>query len=283
MAVLVIREPSELRTIAQAKRQEGKRIGLVPTMGGLHEGHLSLLRQARPVCDVLIMSLFVNPTQFGENEDLERYPRDEQSDLKGAEECGVDLVFCPDAGSMYPVGFQTSISLPSLAASMCGAGRPGHFEGVATIVTKLFNLSLPHVAVFGQKDAQQLAILRQLVVDLDFDIELLTGPIVRAESGLALSSRNVYLSEEEHSQALSLYRGLSAAKQRFEEGALDKSTLIGAARAVIGASPLAQIEYLDLRDTNTLEDLDTVTRPALLAVAAHFGHTRLIDNIVLSP
>jgi pantoate--beta-alanine ligase len=281
MSLQVIRDPAELRAQVRAQRSKGKRIGLVPTMGGLHEGHLSLLREARGRCDLLIMSLFVNPTQFGPNEDLNRYPRDEEGDLKRAEECGVDLVFSPEVASMYPKGFQTSISLSELSKPLCGAGRPGHFEGVATVVTKLFHAALPDLAVFGQKDAQQLAIIRQMVLDLDFGIEIVGAPIVREEDGLAMSSRNAYLSEEERKQALSLYQGLCAARQRYDEGAKDASTLVGAARSVIGASPLAKIEYLELRDASTLQEVAEVEAPALLAVAAAFGQTRLIDNIVL--
>jgi pantoate--beta-alanine ligase len=227
------------------------------------------------------MSLFVNPTQFGPSEDLDKYPRDEDGDLAAAKESGVDIVFCPTPESMYPERFQTSITLSALSAPMCGAGRPGHFEGVATVVTKLFNAALPDVAVFGQKDAQQLAIIRQLVSDLDFGIEIVGHPIVREDDGLAMSSRNAYLSEDERKQAACLYRGLNAASQRFDEGATDSTTLLGAARAVIGAQPLAKIEYLDLRDAATLESVDTVAGPSLLALAAAFGRTRLIDNVVL--
>ncbi len=277
----LIRPPSELRTATEAVRSQGKTIALVPTMGGLHEGHLSLLRQARTRCDTLVMSLFVNPSQFGPSEDLAKYPRDEDADLAAAKECGVDIVFCPTAEAMYPKGFQTTITLSDLAEPMCGAGRPGHFEGVATVVSKLFHLALPHVAVFGQKDAQQLAIIRQLVIDLDFGIEIVGAPIVREEDGLAMSSRNAFLSKDQRTQAASLYRGLSAAKQRWDEGASDASTLIGAARAVVGAQPLAKIEYLELRDAATLKEVEGTTSPALLALAVAFGQTRLIDNIVL--
>lgn len=277
----VLRSPSELRDAVRALRGQGKRIALVPTMGGLHEGHLCLLRDARKRSDALVMSLFVNPTQFGPNEDLEAYPRDEEADLAKAKECGVDLVFCPAAESMYPEGFQTTIALAELSTSMCGAGRPGHFDGVATVVTKLFHAAEPDLAVFGQKDAQQLAIIRQLVKDLDFGIEIVAHPIVREEDGLAMSSRNAYLSEDERKQAAGLFRGLSAARQRFEEGASDATTLLGAARAVIGSQPLAKIKYLNLRDADSLVEVEEVESPALLAVAAAFGRTRLIDNIVL--
>lgn len=283
MAASTIRSPAELRDFARSKCREGQRIGLVPTMGALHEGHLSLLRVARKRCDFLIMSLFVNPTQFGADEDLDHYPRDVEGDLAKAHECGVDLVFCPDVASMYPPGFQTRITLPELSAPLCGASRPGHFDGVATVVCKLFHLTLPDVAVFGRKDAQQLAIIRQLVLDLDFGIEIVGAPIVRETDGLALSSRNAYLTPEERKQALCLYRGLSAAEQRLAEGATDSATLLSAARAVIGASPLAKIDYLELCDAVTLAPVTEVSAPALLATAVHFGSTRLIDNVELRP
>ncbi len=277
----VLRSPEEMRNAASGLRSKGKRIGLVPTMGGLHEGHLSLLRDARMRCDQLVMSLFVNPTQFGPTEDLDSYPRSEDADFAAAKACGVDIVFCPAPASMYPAGFQTSISLSELSKAMCGAGRPGHFEGVATVVTKLFHLVQPELALFGQKDAQQLIIIKQLVKDLDFGIEIVGAPIVREEDGLAMSSRNAYLSADQRKQAASLSRGLKAAKQRFDEGASDVSTLVGAARAVIGAQPLAKIEYVDLRDASTLQEVKEVKAPALLALAVAFGQTRLIDNTLL--
>lgn len=283
MSIEIIRTPSALREHCFALRAEGKRIGLVPTMGALHAGHLSLLRLARPECDVLVMSLFVNPTQFGAGEDLDRYPRDESADLAMAAECGVDLAFCPSAETMYPAGYQTTIALPRLASGLCGAGRPGHFDGVATVVTKLWNACLPHVSVFGKKDYQQLAILRQLNTDLDFGIEILGGEIIREDDGLALSSRNVYLSAEERRQAPRLRQGLLAGQQRFREGATDTISILSAAQAIIDAAPLARIEYLQLCDATTLEEVTSVTRPSLLAVAARFGTTRLIDNLVLGP
>lgn len=279
----VLRDPGEMRELALQKMRDGVALGLVPTMGALHEGHLSLLREARSRSDFVVMSLFVNPSQFGPGEDLGRYPQDEAGDLAKAKECGVDLVFCPTGEAMYPAGFQTSITLPALSSSLCGRSRPGHFDGVATVVSKLFQLTLPRLAIFGQKDAQQLAIIRQLVLDLHFDIEIVGAPIIREEDGLALSSRNLYLSAEERGQALSLYQGLSAASQRFADGAVDAATIVGAARAVIGAAPLGKIDYLELCDAASLEPVTTVERPALLAVAVRFGRTRLIDNIELRP
>lgn len=279
----IIRSARELQTTTSALRRQSKRIALVPTMGYLHEGHMSLLRMAAHDADVLIMSLFVNPTQFAAGEDLERYPRDEEGDLAKAESCGVDIVFCPVVKELYPGNFQTSITLEKLASPLCGKSRPSHFAGVATVVTKLFNLAQPHVAVFGQKDAQQLALLKQLVIDLNFDIEVLGGPIVREEDGLAMSSRNVRLRPDERKQARSLSRGLFGAKERFESGVRDASTLIAAARAVIGASPLAKIDYIEIRDAISVEEVTTIEAPVLMAVAVRFGQIRLIDNIILLP
>ncbi len=283
MTIEIIRTPAELRERAFALRSEGKRIGLVPTMGALHEGHLSLLRQARPLCDTLVLSIFVNPRQFGPGEDLDKYPRDEEGDLAMAVECGADVAFCPTAESMYPQGYQTTVRLPALAEPLCGAGRPGHFDGVATVVSKLFQAALPHVAIFGEKDFQQLAILKQLNLDLGFGIEVLGGPIVREPDGLALSSRNVYLRSDERAQAPRLQQGLQAAAQRFREGITDTQVLVSAARAIVDSAPLAELEYLDVRDATTLEEVREITAPAVIAVAARFGRTRLIDNLVLTP
>ncbi len=278
-----IRSPSQLATRIGEARHAGQRIGFVPTMGFLHEGHMSLLRLAKSRCDLLVMSLFVNPTQFKPGEDLATYPRDEAGDFSKAESCGVDIVFTPSEEAMYPPGFQTQISLPKLFAPLCGVSRPSHFSGVATIVTKLFHLVAPDVAVFGQKDAQQLAIIRQLVRDLNMKIEIIGAPIVREEDGLAMSSRNVNLGPDARKQARCLSRGLFGAKERFESGVVQSATLIAAARAVIAASPLAKIDYIEIRDAQTLEELTVIDRPALMATAVRFGQTRLIDNVVLTP
>ena len=277
----IIRAPAEMRARAEDQRRDGPRICVVPTMGALHEGHLSLLRAGRGMADLLVMTLFVNPTQFGPKEDLTRYPRDEAGDVARAREAGVDLVFAPDAAAMYPPGHQTVIEVRELSRPLCGASRPGHFAGVATVVTKLFQLTCPHVAVFGQKDFQQLAIIRRLVRDLDLGVEIVGMPIVREKDGLALSSRNAYLSAEERAQATALHRGLRAAEQHHRGGERAAAGLLAAARAEIAAAPLARIDYLELRDAETLAAIDQVERPAVLAVAAFFGTTRLIDNVVL--
>jgi pantoate--beta-alanine ligase len=265
-------------------------------MGALHEGHLALLRAARARADIVILTIFVNPTQFGPNEDLAKYPRDEAGDIAKARACGpemepggpaptggIDLAFCPDASAMYPPGAQTFVEVRELSQPMCGARRPGHFAGVATIVTKLFHITKPHLAVFGEKDFQQLAIIRRMVRDLDFGIEILGVPIVREADGLALSSRNAYLSADERRAALSLSKGLAAAEARFAAGERDVAALLVAARAPIDAEPIMRLDYLELRDADELTPIETVSRRAVLAVAAFAGTTRLIDNRVLAP
>lgn len=279
----VIREPSEMRARAEDLRRDGRRICVVPTMGYLHEGHLSLLRAGRARCDVLVVTIFVNPSQFGPNEDLARYPRDEQGDLEKARACGADIAFCPDTAHMYPAGYQTYVTVEEVSKPMCGASRPGHFRGVATVVAKLLNATLPHVAIFGQKDYQQLALVRRMCADLDFGVEIVGAPTVREPDGLAMSSRNVYLSERERAQAVCLSQGLRAANERFVSGARHAETLLACAQAPIEASSLARVDYIQLRDAETLEPIDSVEAPAVLAMAVFFGNTRLIDNVLLSP
>jgi len=277
----VVRAPAEMRARAEDQRRDGRRLCVVPTMGYLHDGHVSLLRTGRSMADLLIMTLFVNPTQFGPGEDLARYPRDEAGDVDKARAAGVDLVFAPDAAAMYPPGHQTSIEVRELAAPLCGRSRPGHFTGVASVVTKLFHLTQPHVAVFGQKDFQQLAVIRRMVRDLDFGIEVVGVPILREPDGLAMSSRNAYLSPDERTQATSLSRGLRAAAALHASGERAAPALVAAARAPIDAAPLARIDYVELRDADTLAEIDAARAPAVLAMAVFLGRTRLIDNVVL--
>ncbi len=279
----VIRDPAVMRARAENLRRDGKRICVVPTMGFLHRGHMSLMRAGRARCDVLILTIFVNPTQFGPGEDLDVYPRDEDGDLAKARECGVDIAFCPDAAAMYPPGHQTHVEVRELQSPLCGAARPGHFRGVATVVTKLFNLTRPHLAVFGRKDFQQLALIRRMTRDLDLAVEIVGMPIVREDDGLALSSRNAYLSDEERAQGLCLYRALETARALFAGGEREAEVLVGAARRVIAEAALARIDYVELRDAATLEALAVVERPAVLALAVFLGKTRLIDNTVLQP
>ena len=277
----ILRDPAAMRERAEDLRRDGRRIAVVPTMGALHDGHLTLLRAARARADIVILTIFVNPTQFGPNEDLAKYPRDEAGDLAKARACGIDLAFCPEAAAMYPPGAQTFVEVRELQRPMCGASRPGHFAGVATIVTKLFHVTCPHLAVFGEKDYQQLAIIRRMVRDLDFGIEIVGVPIVREADGLALSSRNAYLSPDDRRAALCLSAGLAAAEAAYRAGERDAAALLAAARAPIEAEPRARIDYVELRDAVELTDLARVERPAVLAMAVFVGTTRLIDNRVL--
>jgi pantoate--beta-alanine ligase len=279
----IIREPADMRRCSENLRRDGKVIAIVPTMGYLHAGHLSLITAARARADVVILTLFVNPTQFGPEEDLERYPRDEAGDVKKARDAGADLVFSPTADAMYRPGHQTVIEVRELQQPLCGARRPGHFAGVATVVCKLFNLVQPQLGFFGEKDFQQLAIIRQMVRDLDLGVEICSVPILREPDGVAMSSRNVYLSPEERLQARSLNAALGAAQARFAEGERNSAAIVDAALAVLHAQPLARIDYAELRDARSLAAIATVDRPAVLALAVFFGKTRLIDNRVLLP
>jgi pantoate--beta-alanine ligase len=279
----IIRDPAAMRTRAEDLRRDGRKLAVVPTMGALHDGHLALLRAARARADIVILTIFVNPTQFGPNEDLGKYPRDEAGDLAKARTCGIDLAFCPDASAMYPAGAQTFVEVRELQKPLCGASRPGHFAGVATIVTKLFHITRPHLAVFGEKDYQQLAIIRRMVRDLDFGIAIESVPIVREADGLALSSRNAYLSAEQRRAALALSRGLAAAEARVQAGERDATEIVDAARAVLAAEPLVRVDYCELRDAVELHELAKLERPGVLALAAFVGTTRLIDNRVLAP
>jgi pantoate--beta-alanine ligase len=257
------------------------RVGLVPTMGYLHEGHLSLVRRAREECTHVIVSIFVNPTQFGPKEDLSKYPRDLDRDLSLLEPLGVDLVWMPTAEVMYPTGYQTWVDVEAITRPLEGAMRPGHFRGVTTVVAKLFNAVQPDKAYFGQKDAQQAAVIRQMTRDLNFPLEVVVCPIVREPDGLAMSSRNVYLDPEQRKAAIVLSRSLRAAKEAYESGEREADKLRGKMNEVLTSEPLAQVQYVSCADYDTLEELDTVTGKALLSMAVYVGKTRLIDNIVL--
>jgi pantoate--beta-alanine ligase len=276
----IFRTPAAMRTRVEDLRRDGRRIAVVPTMGALHEGHLTLLRAARANADVVILTIFVNPTQFGPNEDLSRYPRDEAGDLAKAKPW-IDLAYCPEAAAMYPAGAQTFIEVRELQQPLCGASRPGHFAGVATVVAKLFHATLPHVALFGEKDYQQLAIIRRMTRDLDFDIEIASVPIVREPDGLALSSRNAYLSAEQRAAALSLSKGLAAAEALVKAGEKSAAKILEAARAPIESEPLARVDYVELRDADELSPIQILTKRAVLAMAVFVGATRLIDNRVV--
>jgi len=277
----IFRDPRAMRAKAEDLRRDGRRIAVVPTMGALHDGHLALVRAARGKADVVILTIFVNPTQFGPNEDLARYPRDEAGDLAKARGAGIDLAFCPDAAAMYRAGSQTFIEVRELQKPLCGASRPGHFAGVATVVAKLFHLTQPHVAVFGEKDYQQLAIIRRMVRDLDLAVEIASVPIVREPDGVALSSRNAYLSTDQRRAARSLSAGLAAAERAYAAGERRTDALVATARAPIEAEADARIDYVELRDADELTPIQRVDHPAVLAVAVFIGATRLIDNRIL--
>ncbi len=256
-------------------------IGFVPTMGALHEGHLSLVRAAKAECDAVVASIFVNPTQFGPNEDFGKYPRTVEADCALLEGEGVDAVFLPQVSEMYRAGATTWVEVEDLSGRLDGASRPGHFRGVATVVAKLFHIVAPDRAYFGQKDAAQVANLQRMVRDLDFDLELVVCPIVREADGLAMSSRNRYLSVEERRQALVLSRALRVIEARYADGERDAQKLLAACVAVMAEEPAVRVDYLRIVDPETLLDVEEVRGPALVAVAAYVGKTRLIDNVLL--
>lgn len=274
---------AEARRCVRAARDAGRRIVLVPTMGYLHEGHAALLREGRRRGDLLVASLFVNPLQFGPGEDLARYPRDLPRDMAICEACGVDLLYAPSVEEVYPPGFATRVEVEGVTEPLCGACRPGHFVGVATVVLKLFNLLEPHVAIFGQKDYQQLVTIRKMAEDLDLGIEVVGFPTVRDSDGLALSSRNTYLSAEQRAKALALPRGLQAAAQAFTAGERDARSLERVALQHLEAHPELRIDYLEVRDATSLKPVERVAQPAVIAAAVFVGRTRLIDNRLLEP
>jgi len=278
-AIKVIRDPREMMDWSDASRTRGERIGFVPTMGFLHEGHLSLMCEARRRASMVVASIFVNPTQFGPTEDLSRYPRDFARDCALMESVAVDVVFAPHASDMYPPRAQTWVEVTELTRGLCGKGRPGHFRGVTTIVAKLFNIVKPHLAVFGEKDFQQLRAIQQMVTDLNFDIEIVPMPIVREPDHLAMSSRNAYLTPEQRCDALALSLAIAAARKNF---ALARSAdeLVRMATKILDRPSIA-IEYVEVVDPETLEPATSLDRPVLMAIAARVGKTRLIDNVVL--
>ena len=277
-------EPATMQAWARERRSSGHTIALVPTMGYLHEGHLSLMRLARQRADHLVVSIFVNPLQFGPTEDLAAYPRDEAGDLARCEAEGASAVFFPTPRTMYPPGSQTRLTAGALAGPLCGSSRPTHFDGVVTVVLKLFNIVRPDVAVFGRKDFQQLQVIRRMVRDLDLVISVVGGPIVREGDGLAMSSRNAYLSPEQRVQALALSQSLELASARMAEGPAEATEILAVVRRHLTARPLADIDYVALVDPEELTPVSgVVIGPALLALAVRFGETRLIDNRVLEP
>lgn len=279
----IVNRRKRMMSIARKlRREENQTIGLVPTMGALHEGHLSLIHEARAMCDVVVVSVFVNPTQFGPGEDFGAYPRDLTADSALLAEYNVDYVFAPTTEEIYPQGFSTFVTVEGLSEQLEGASRPGHFRGVTTIVAILFNIVRPHFAFFGQKDAQQSVIVKQMVRDLAFNTEIVVLPVVREESGLALSSRNEYLNDEQRQAATVLSRALSQARAAYEDGEYGAAHLIELVRSMIEKEPRARIDYVSLNDAESLETLDKIEdRPALLSLAVFIGKTRLIDNVVL--
>lgn len=274
-------EPAQMRRWTGAERAAGRRVGFVPTMGALHEGHLRLVDRARELSDTVVVSVFVNPLQFGPDEDFDRYPRDLAHDREHAARRGVDCLFVPSPEAMYPTPPVVTLDPGRLAARLCGPFRPGHFGGVLTVVAKLFHVVTPDVAVFGRKDAQQARLIAQMVRDLQFPVDIEVAPTVREADGLALSSRNAYLTSEERKAALALHRALDAAHAAFDRGVRDAPEVVARARAELDREALVRLQYLEAVDPVTLEAVSTVSEHSLVAVAAHVGRTRLIDNIVL--
>jgi pantoate--beta-alanine ligase len=279
----IIHEIAEMQAASRTARAQGCTIGFVPTMGALHEGHLSLVRQARQHASLVVVSIFVNPLQFGAGEDFDRYPRTLEADCEKLEPEGVELVFAPAAEAMYPSEATTVVYVEGLSERLDGRSRPGHFRGVSTVVAKLFHIVEPDCAVFGQKDAAQVAVLRRMVRDLNMPIQMIIAPTVREPDGLALSSRNAYLSAEERRQALVLRRALSRIEELAQAGETGAERLLAEGRAVLASEPAAKLDYLELVHSDTLEPVAEITQGALAAIAAYVGSTRLIDNVLLPP
>lgn len=277
----IIEHIREMQSWSESERQSGKRIVLVPTMGFLHEGHLSLVREGRKRGDRLIVSVFINPKQFAPHEDYGAYPRDLERDRLLLQKEEVDVLFHPSADRVYPEGYETCVDVERMGSILCGAFRPGHFRGVSTVVAKLFNIVRPHAAIFGLKDYQQLQIIRRMVEDLNFDVEVVGCPIVREKDGLAMSSRNAYLGKREREAALCLYRALKKAESLMLEGQRSGERIIGAVKAELEKEPLARVEYVHLCHPATLDDVKNIDKEALLALAVRIGKARLIDSALL--
>ncbi|MGH7888209.1 MAG: pantoate--beta-alanine ligase [Candidatus Binatia bacterium] len=279
--MIVIEDISEMRAWSDAERRQGRRVAFVATMGFLHEGHLSLMRLARLRGDLVVASIFVNPAQFGPGEDFATYPQDFERDRRLLDAANVDVLFHPAVEEIYPAGAQTFVEVEKLSLPLCGAVRPGHFRGVATVVVKLFNIVRPHLAIFGEKDYQQMQVIRRLVRDLGMDVEIIGHPIVREADGLAMSSRNAYLSAAERQAALCLSRALCKAERLVHRGETSAAAIIHLVMKELQGEPLANVEYVKLCDTETLDEVDKVRDPALLSLAVRIGKARLIDNRVL--
>jgi pantoate--beta-alanine ligase len=279
--MIIVKTVKEMQRRAEDWRKSGKTIAFIPTMGFLHEGHLSLMREGRSRCDIVVVSIFVNPIQFGPNEDLDRYPRDFEGDEAKCRSVGVDAIYYPSATEMYPEGYQTYVTAEEVSKGLCGTSRPTHFRGVATVCAKLFNAVKPHVAIFGQKDYQQLQLIRRMVKDLDMDIEIVGMPTFRETDGLAMSSRNKYLNAEERKRAPVLYHSLKMALKVFDDGEKDPQKLEILVRKELKAAEPCEIDYVEACDAETLAQINRIERPAVIAIAVKIGTTRLIDNIVL--
>jgi len=279
--MIVTNSMEEVRSFVKEKKKDGLSVGFVPTMGYLHEGHASLLKESTRENDITILSIYVNPTQFGPNEDLSSYPRDMERDCKIAEEEGVDLVFTPTDDVLYPDNYKTYVYVEGLTNTLCGRSRPTHFRGVTTIVTKLFNIVAPHNAYFGQKDAQQYFILKRMASDLNMDLTLKSCPIIREKDGLAKSSRNVYLNKNERDQAIILNKSLDQAVKNIEDGERKSAKIIEGIRSTIASKNLAEIDYVEIVNSETMQQIDEIKNKVLVAIAVKFGNTRLIDNRIL--
>ncbi len=277
-----IKSVREMRSFSHKAKSHGKKIAFVPTMGALHEGHLSLISEARELGDIVVVSIFVNPIQFGPAEDFKRYPRDIKKDKRSLQNLNVDVLFTPSAGEIFPRDFRTYIEVEGLSQKMCGRSRPGHFRGVTTIVAKLFNIVLPDVALFGEKDYQQQVIVRQMARDLNFPVEIRTLPTVREYDGLAMSSRNRYLGPAERKSVAVLYKALGLGKRLFDDGERESKKILSPMRSLIFSEPGIRIDYLAVVDPESLDEIEQIKGRAVLAVAAYIGRTRLIDNITLA-
>ena len=279
--IRIVDNVKDMQALSNRIKKEGRIISFVPTMGALHEGHLSLMRVAKEKGDFLVVSIFVNPTQFGPNEDFNKYTRDLEGDIKKIREIGVDVVFSPDVNEIYPEGFETYVEVQELQKPLCGQFRPGHFKGVTTVVLKLFNIIKPDIAVFGEKDYQQLLIIKKMVRDLHLEIEIIGMPIIREEDGLALSSRNAYLSHEDRTRALALSESLREIEKRFKEGNKNTNDLVQFGIEILNESHVTDIDYLEIRNGNSLGSAKEAQPGDIVAIAARIGHTRLIDNTKL--
>ena len=276
----IIKSAKEMQSFSETLRNQGKIVTFVPTMGYFHEGHLNLMREGRKRGDCVVVSIYVNPTQFGPNEDFEQYPRDFERDLAMAESVGVDVIYAPSNQEMYPPNYQTYISIEGVTDNLCGLSRPGHFRGVATVCAKLFNAVKPHIAVFGKKDFQQLATIKRMVQDLNLDLEVVGMATTKEPDGLAMSSRNIYLQAEERKSALSLSRSLKMAGELYEQGERDAATIITKVKNHIESHPFTKIDYVQICDTTTMKDVARLEGECVIALAVRVGKTRLIDNYV---